>query len=146
VFASLPKTRHQVPVAVDDDLVGFGERVRIARERLDMSQVALAAVVGTDSGTISRWERGRGYPQAPQLARLTLALGESLDYLVLGASTDRAPAVMPPAFLAFLRTDLGRIAQERAYIATLLSVRTLQEPTIRFYQAIVSGLMMDDPG
>jgi len=128
----------------DASLGGFGERVRTARERLAMGQADVAAAVGTDAGTVSRWERGRGYPQAQQLARLSVVLAESLDWLVLGAASDRAPAVMPAAFLAFLRTDLGRIAQARAYLPTLLSVRPAREATVGFYKAIVAGLLQAD--
>jgi len=138
------KTATTADVTDDSALGGFGERLRAARERLEMNQPALAELVGTDAGTVSRWERGRGYPQAQQLARLATALGESLDYLVLGAAGNRGPQVMPPAFLEFLKTEHGRIAQQRAYIATLLSVRTGGEPTVRFYQAITAGLMLGD--
>lgn len=111
-----------------------------------MGQRALADALETDVGTISRWERGQGYPQAQQLARLATVLGESLDYLVLGAATDRAPMVMPAAFRAFLKTELGRIAQRREYLPTLLSLRPEREPTVRFYQAIVAALMQEDDG
>jgi transcriptional regulator with XRE-family HTH domain len=139
-----PKAATTGPVVDDDDLGGFGERLRTARERLEMGQSALADAVRTDVGTVSRWERGRAYPHAQQLARLALALGESLDYLVLGVTPERAPTVMPPAFLEFLRTEHGRIAQRRAYLHTLLSVHLLREPTVAFYQAFTAGLMMDD--
>jgi len=125
-------------------LEGFGERLRVARERLLMSQSELADAVDTDAGSISRWELGKGYPQAKQLARLAVALGESLDYLVLGATSTRGPTTMPAAFLAFLPTELGRIAQQRAYLPTLLSVRTTTEPTIQFYRALVAALMLGD--
>lgn len=132
-------------VTADDDLAGFGERVRAARERLGMGQVALADQVGTDAGSVSRWERGKGFPQTLQLARLAQVLGESLDHLVLGGA-GKAPAVMPRAFLEFLGTEYGRIAQERRYLHTLLSVRTTREPTVKFYQAIVAGLLLGDDG
>lgn len=142
-FAFFAEYRHDAAV-VDDDLGGFGERVRTARERLRLSQHTLGVAVGADAGTVSRWERGRGYPQTQQLARLAHALGESLDYLVLGVPGKHAPVAMPRAFLDFLLTEHGRIAQERAYLPTLLSVRPNGEPTVRFYQAIVAGLLLGD--
>lgn len=128
----------------EEDLAGFGERVRVARERLKMKQEQLADLVGTDAGSVSRWERGRGYPQAPQLARLSHALGESIDYLVLGAPSQKGPAPMPPAFVDFLQTRSGRIAQERELVHTLLSVRLPpggSEISVAFYRALLAALI-----
>jgi transcriptional regulator with XRE-family HTH domain len=129
---------------VSDDLDGFGERLRLARERLELRQDQLAALVGTDAGSISRWERGKGHPQTQQLAKLVTALGESLDYLVLGVD-GKGPRQMSPAFMEFLQTEYGRMAQERHYLPTLLSVRTLGEPTVKFYQALTASLRLLDP-
>lgn len=109
-----------------------------------MHQREVAKLVGTDGGTISRWERGQGYPHTQQLVALALALGESLDHLVLGAPSGKTEVTMPQAFIEFLKTQHGRIAQERQYIPTLLSVRTTREPTVQFYQAITAGLMLGD--
>lgn len=124
-----------------EDLKAFGERLRTSRKRLGLTQGQLAELIPTDSGTVSRWERGEGYPQTQQLVRLSQVLGESIDYLVLGPSDSRTPVVMPEAFIAFLQTELGRIAQQRGYVPTLLTVRTSGVPTIRFYSAIVAGLL-----
>jgi transcriptional regulator with XRE-family HTH domain len=119
--------------------------VRAARIRLAMNQREVAQLVGTDGGTISRWERGDGYPQTKQLVKLARALGESLDHLVLGAQSEKTSDVMMPrAFIDFLKTDHGRIAQQRNYVPVLLSIRYTSEPTVRFYQAIVAGLMLSD--
>lgn len=126
-----------------DDLEGFGERLRTVRERLDMKQDRLADLIETDAGSISRWERGKGYPQTQQLVKLARTLGVSLDYLVLGepGKTDVHP--LPAAFNAFLQTEYGRIAQERKYVATLLSLRVPGEPSVELYAAIVHGLMLE---
>lgn len=131
----------------DDELVSFGERVRLARERLRLKQEQLADLVGTDAGSVSRWERGKGYPQAPQLARLAGALGESIDYLVLGAPSNKGPAPMPQAFIDFLQTRPGRMAQERALVHTLLSVRLPSgsaPATVAFYRALLAALITAD--
>ena len=125
----------------EDDLARFGERVRVARERLKMKQEELGALVGTDAGSVSRWERGKGYPQAPQLARLARALGESIDHLVLG-TPGKEPASMPQAFLDFLQTRAGRTAQRRALVPTILSVRLPSgEPSVAFYRALLAALI-----
>lgn len=128
----------------DSDLQAFGKRVRQARERLSLGQAEVAELVGTDVGTISRWERGQGYPQTMQLARLSVVLGESIDYLVLDVAAGHQPIVMPAALLEFLQTEYGRIAQRKAYLPTLLSVRPRNEPTVGFYKALVLALELDD--
>lgn len=124
----------------DEDLGGFGDRVRAARKRIGLEQEQLADLVGTDAGSISRWELGKGYPQARQLARLAKALGESIDYLVLGAPSVVAPAPMPKTLLEFLQTKHGRIAQRNEWVHTLMSVRLKGEPSLAFYRALVRAL------
>lgn len=131
----------------EDDLKGFGERLRVARERVHLSQEELAAKVETDKGSVSRWERGRGYPQAPQLAKLALAVGETLDHLVLGSASKQGPRQLPDALLEFLQTELGRTAQQRHYLPTLITIECKpRQPTVAFYRAIVAGLLAADDG
>lgn len=129
----------------EEDLAGFGERVRTARLRIGLTQEQLGDLCGTDGGTVSRWELGKGYPQAPQLARLAHALGESIDHLVLGAPSEKAPAPMPAAFIEFLQTRSGRLAQQHSLVHTLLSVRlppgAEREATVAFYRALLTALL-----
>ena len=149
-ICSKPATTGFVNAASEDEaaeLRGFGERVRVARERLNLKQDELAAALGTDAGTVSRWERGKGYPQTVQLARLATALGESLDHLVLGGTSSKGPVEMPHAFVEFLQTKYGRIAQERRYIPMLLAVIRAKpvkstEADTRFYKNLVKTLML----
>lgn len=126
----------------EEDLVRFGERARAARTRLGLSQEQVGVLVETDAGTVSRWERGRGYPQAQQLARLAQALGESIDHLVLGTPADQGPVEWPRALIDFLQTRSGELAQERRLVPILLSVRLPSgEPTVAFYRALVAALI-----
>lgn len=121
-------------------LKAFGERLRASRERVPLTQLQVAELVDANVSTVSRWERGEAYPQGAQLVRLSQVLGESLDHLMLGSDA-RTPTVMPKAFVEFLGTKLGRIAQEQGLVLTLLSVRPMGTPTVRFYTAIVAGLL-----
>lgn len=124
-------------------LAEFGDRLRQLRERQGLTQEDLARAVGTNTGTVSRWERGLGNPQAAQLVQLAETLGASVDYLLRGTDPDTNAPPLSPAFHDFLRTDLGRIAQERRWIELLLSIR-VATPSVKLYQAIVSGLLMND--
>ena len=127
-------------------LAEFGERLRRLRERQQLTQEDLARAVATNTGTVSRWERGIGNPQASQLVMLAETLGASVDYLLRGTDPEVHAPPLTPAFHEFLRTEHGRIAQERRWIELLLSIR-VANPTVSLYKAIVSGLMMieDDP-
>lgn len=40
----------------------LGDRIRSARNRLELSQAQVADRVGVDQTTVSRWERGEGEP------------------------------------------------------------------------------------
>jgi transcriptional regulator with XRE-family HTH domain len=127
-------------------LAEFGERLRQLRERHGLTQEDLARAVGTNTGTVSRWERGLGNPQAAQLVQLAETLGATVDYLLRGTDPERGATPLSPAFRDFLRTDYGRIAQQKRWIELLLSV-PIANPSVKIYQAIVGGLLMadDDP-
>jgi transcriptional regulator with XRE-family HTH domain len=53
--------------------------LRRARRERDWTQGDLAKRVGTDPGSVSRWERGVAQPNLGQFRRLCLALGCSAD-------------------------------------------------------------------
>lgn len=147
VVANLLESRQHGAVSDggrDEGVEGFGERVRVARERLNLDQRQLGDLVGADKSSVNRWERGRGYPQAPQLAKIAQALGESIDWLVLGAAGVRkGPVEIPAAFVEFLQTEYGSIAQAKGLVPVLLSVRLAGPATVGFYKAIVLGLLHD---
>lgn len=124
-------------------LAEFGDRLRQLRERQGLTQEDLARALATNAGTVSRWERGLGNPQAAQLVQLAEALGATVDYLLRGTDPDRNAPPLTAAFHDFLRTEHGRIAQERRWIELLLSIR-VSNPTVKLYQAVVSGLLMND--
>lgn len=129
-----------------DALADFGDRLRRLRERQGLTQEELARLLETNTGTVSRWERGIGNPQALQLVQLAETLGATVDYLLRGTDPDLNAPPPTAAFHEFLRTELGRIAQERRWIEILLSVRA-PNPSVQMYKAIVSGLLQapDDP-
>jgi len=124
-------------------LAEFGERLRGLRERQALTQEDLARATGTNAGTVSRWERGLGHPQAVQLVQLAETLGASVDYMLRGIDPDSNAPPLTAAFHDFLGTEYGRIAQKRQWIELLLSIR-VSEPTVQLYQAIVGGLLITE--
>ena|SRR5947209_16872491 len=47
----------------------FGERIRALREKLGLSQVALAQKLGVNASTVVAWERGRRKKLFPRIRR-----------------------------------------------------------------------------
>ena len=56
-----------------------GERIRAPRQRLGLSQIELAAILGVSNVTVNRWENGRALPQAGTSERLLRIEQEGLD-------------------------------------------------------------------
>jgi DNA-binding XRE family transcriptional regulator len=120
----------------------FGRRLKALREERKETQVELAKAVGTDSGSVSRWERDRVWPHPAELIKLAEHFGVTLDSLMRGGG-EQHPTDLSE-FHRFLGTDFGRIAQQRQYISMLLSMRFTRPPTVKLYRAIVSALMLED--
>ena len=68
----------------------FGDKMRAARERLGLSQVALGQRLGMVRQQINNYEQGRFEPSWDTARRIADALDVSLDYLA-GLRDDREP-------------------------------------------------------
>ena len=64
----------------------LGQKIRIAREARQQTQVQLAAVAGISQGYLSQLEQDEREPTLSVAARLAGALGVSLDDLATGAA------------------------------------------------------------
>lgn len=62
----------------------LGDRMRAARQKIGISQGALAAAMGVSVITISRLERGVSLPSASVATALARELGVSTDWLLTG--------------------------------------------------------------
>lgn len=60
----------------------YGTRIKRERERLGLTQDALAKALKTDRKTVNRWETGRRGPEAANLEVLARTLGCTADYLL----------------------------------------------------------------
>lgn len=61
----------------------FGERLRLAREAVGLTQERLADLLGVDQVQVSKWERGNTQPRMERLQRIGAAVG-FLDWLLTG--------------------------------------------------------------
>ncbi|MEZ4626989.1 MAG: helix-turn-helix transcriptional regulator [Eubacteriales bacterium] len=66
------------------DAVEIGRRISRLRKGKDMTQPALADVMGVSFQAVSNWERGASMPDIGKLPQLAEALGVSVDELLGG--------------------------------------------------------------
>jgi transcriptional regulator with XRE-family HTH domain len=64
-----------------EELGVLARRIREQRDRVGMKQGELAATLGTEQETVSKWESGR-MPKADKLPDIAAALGCSVGYLL----------------------------------------------------------------
>ena len=97
----------------------LGKRIRAARERLHMSQAALAETIGAgNQSTVAGWERGRTEPDGETLDRLAVILKVSTDHL-LGVQSD---VLSLPADVADLSKDIADLPpSDRAVIEKIVA-------------------------
>ena len=72
----------------DEWLIEFGKRVRVERERQNLTRVALAELANTEQGYIVQIERGSRSPSLKTFTNLLSALGVSADYLMFGITEE----------------------------------------------------------
>ena len=66
------------------DYIAMGDRIKERRQALELTQGTLARQTGMTTSFIGHIERGEKLPSVETMARLSLALDVSLDWLVLG--------------------------------------------------------------
>ena len=70
-----------------DDRVPF-KRLTTAREAAELSQKALADILGVDPVSVNRWEHGDSKPNWDYLRKLSKVLNVSIDYLLENDAVD----------------------------------------------------------
>ena len=75
-----------------DDRVPF-KRLTTAREAAELSQKALADILGVDPVSVNRWEHGDSKPNWDYLRKLSKVLNVSIDYLLENDAVDTFNAV-----------------------------------------------------
>ena len=67
--------------------MSFGENLQRIRKKNQLSQEALAEMLGVSRQAVSKWELGDGYPEVDKLLLLSKKLNISLDSLLGGENT-----------------------------------------------------------
>jgi transcriptional regulator with XRE-family HTH domain len=100
-------------IVATGNLIGFGDRVRKAREAAGFStQKKLADALGIAQGTVGNWESGENTPTLIQTVELARALRIPVDYL-----TSNEPI---PAFGMALEATLRAIVRDELSNAGVL--------------------------
>ncbi len=75
----------------------LGHRIQELRKSKSLSQTELANMVGISYAQISRYENKGSQPPAEILNQLSNVLGTSVDYMINGASSEKAKATLHDA-------------------------------------------------
>jgi transcriptional regulator with XRE-family HTH domain len=128
------------PKNPEQQRTGLGERLRKLREARGLTQPKLAQELDIAPGTVSRWERETGSPQAEQLLTLADYFDVSLDYLILGAADEDVPTtVHSPQLHEFLTmTAAGRYAREHGLVRVLMHLP--QPASVDFYRQVTVAI------
>lgn len=73
----------------------IGSRLKEERERLGLSQAALAEAAGVSKRSVAAWEGGESMPGADDIAQL-VAHGIDALYVIAGSKTPQASASLSP--------------------------------------------------
>ncbi|KAF1703087.1 transcriptional regulator [Pseudoxanthomonas suwonensis] len=83
---------------LDSDRVEMGERLRLAREYVGLTQEEVAAALGVSRPAVTKMEAGARKVQSTELSALARLYRRSMEYLLTGIE----PASSAPEQLAFL--------------------------------------------
>jgi len=98
----------------------LGERMKMRRQRLELTQQQIADAIGLSPQHISAIEQDQRAPSLPFLAKLAEELGVTVDYLITGKEsvvTDTIPAIKADKTL--------NLEAKRAIIALVRELRQL---------------------
>lgn len=112
------------------DLKKTGELIAESRKSLRLTQKQLADAVGVTDKAISRWETGRGFPDAAYLQPLSQALGVSITEIVNGELT---------------QPELAAKQADDAVLSTLKYGRQMLKSIAAALLALVGGALAISP-
>lgn len=98
---------------MSEDLEGLAERLRLARDRLGLTQNEVGIRAGIHAPTVTRYEGGQNLPGAKALVGLARALDVSIDWLLLGEGSSVTPGsdvhqAIPPGWKEYADSAEGR--------------------------------------
>ncbi len=95
-------------------LQNIGDRIKISREKLGLSQSDLSRVMCLSRTICGQWERGIANPSTLHLSRLADVLGVSFEYLAKGVVANND--------IKFSLAEVDTVNQEKILKAKLLTL------------------------
>lgn len=89
MYKTMPKGTGEAETA--GERIAQARRELAAKRREDISQTGLAALVGVEPPTVSRWEAGLKTPSGPNLLKLARVLEKSPEWLIYGSGKATDP-------------------------------------------------------
>ncbi|AGL00257.1 helix-turn-helix transcriptional regulator [Desulfoscipio gibsoniae] len=94
----------------------FSEKLKDARESLDMSQAELARKVGLSQRSITAYENENTIPRGNTIRKLARVLNVSIEYLMNDEETDPQANKDKDAFMDIVRENYGSKGAKEAEI------------------------------
>jgi transcriptional regulator with XRE-family HTH domain len=119
----------------EDWLINFGNRVRLERERQNLTRVSLAEKANTEQGYIVQIERGSRSPSLKTFTNLLSALGVSADYLIYGTTEsdlNEKESVMQGFSALLKRGDMDDIKMLYQLAAHMMRNKSLADTSAEF--------------
>ena len=87
----------------EQNAIALGASIARLRKKQGLSQTELAKRLYISNKTVSKWERGLGYPEITQLPALARLLGTTIDHLMMGERNGIAIAgnILTDCFIVF---------------------------------------------
>lgn len=73
-----------MPVPKSQFAMGWGKRIKVARQKAKLTQVQLGQIVGVGQNTISLWEKQKNEPKLEDFRKIAHATGEDPAWLAFG--------------------------------------------------------------
>lgn len=99
---------------------GIGERIRMERERLGLSQPAFAAIGDSSKNSQLAWEKGTAYPNAAVLSAWA-AVGVDVAFVLTGKAAANALSAEEETLVAYFRQATPEV--RRAALGALLGAQ-----------------------
>lgn len=127
----------------------FGNKVKEAREKLEISQQKLGDLVGISRRTIVDYEMGKKYPKEASMRKLAKVLGVTEFYLANDTATDPNAGLDEEPYLQQAKDKFGKSGESELskllkQNEALFAGGTLsQDQKDLFYQAISQAYFMN---
>ncbi len=94
--------------------MGLGERIKVRREELGLTQLQLARALGVTPQHISVIEKNKRAPSLDSLAKLAQELGVTTDYLITGTESVISDVT------SIIKVDIGLSLDVKKALITLI--------------------------